>query len=42
MKFKIIEGEILTIFYKCSLCGKETSRTVEGENIAETILKREG
>ena len=36
------EGEILTVFFKCSRCGKETSRTVEWESIAETILKREG
>lgn len=30
--------ENLTVFYKCSGCGKETSRTVEWEQIAETIL----
>lgn len=35
-------GEILTVFYRCSGCGKETIRTVEWESIAETILKREG
>ena len=35
------EGEILTVFYKCSRCGKETSRTVGWESIAETILKRD-
>lgn len=32
-------GENLTVFYKCSRCGKETSRTVEWESIAETILE---
>lgn len=35
------EGEILTIFYKCSRCGKETSLTGEWEKIAEMILERE-
>lgn len=35
-------GEILTIFYKCSRCGKEISLTDEWEKIAETILEIEG
>lgn len=35
-------GEILTVFYKCSRCGKEISLTDEWEKIAETILEREG
>ena len=34
--------ESLTVFYKCSRCGKETHSTVEWEKTAETILKREG
>lgn len=33
-------GEILTVFYKCSRCEKETSLTGEWEKIAELMLKK--
>lgn len=35
-------GEILTVFYKCSRCGKETHLTGEWGQIAETILEKQG
>ena len=33
-------GEILTVFYKCSRCAKETHFTDTWEQIAETILEK--
>ena len=32
--------EILTVFFKCSGCGKETQLTVLWETLAETILEK--